>query len=183
MRGQAWRRLAALALLLWAWSAPVHAHGGRPVAIAREQVAGPYLVSLWATTDVGDGMVYVVLTPRAGVSFQAPAMVQLAVRAAADTAFAAPVHAHAEPVAHGARYVAHVPLRMAGPWVVQATLDGAAGHGVVQAQFTVEAPGAMGAAGMLFYLSPFILVAGLGVRAWLARRQHAGTPLAALTSP
>lgn len=184
MRSAPFRRRVLLATLALAgWSAPAHAHRGRPLALATARPVGPYIAALWSTTEVGTGTMYVVLTPRAGTPFTAPSSVRLVLQPTPGAGAATLVEAHAEPVSRGARYVAHVDLDHAGAWRVDVALDGAAGSGTLAVPFEVEAPAAPGAAGMLFYASPFILVAGLWVRARLGRRPQRTPHLSPVPSP
>lgn len=156
------------------------AHGGVPVVLTSGQRAGPYAVSVWATPEVGTALLYVVLVPQRGVPFVAPRDVSINLRPASGVGPERRYYAYADPVRHGARFIAAVPLPRVDTWLAHVVIDGTAGPADLQVSFASVAPGSMGLAGMLLYAAPFILVAGLWGPVRLVRRRPAAIRDAAL---
>jgi hypothetical protein len=164
---------------------PALAHGGLPVAIARQRV-GAYDVSVWATSDVGMGMIYVVYLPHDGAAFAPPTRVRVGVAPASGRAGEMLYDAHPERVRYGARFVAHVDFDRGETWRVRVVTAGPAPVADVTARAVVSPMEMMGPLGLLFYATPFVLVGGLwGGKAFARRRVarlRAGDARAALTS-
>jgi len=156
------------------WPRPALAHGGLPVAIARQH-AGSYDVSVWATSDVGMGMIYVVYLPHEGAAFVPPTRVRIGLAPASAGGSAAEVlyDAHAERVRHGARFSAHVDFARGETWRVRVVTDAPTPVGEVTARVAVSPMEMMGPFGLLFYATPFLLVGGLWGGKALARRRVA----------
>lgn len=163
---------AALAVLL-AFAPPALAqmrHGGVPERIVADRRAGPYLVSVWAKPDVGAGMLYVVYDAPAGMAFVAPTAVRVGVAPASGDVRERLYDAHPEPVAHGARFVAHVRFDRSEAWRLRVLTEGPAGGGEVIAQVLVPPAAGLGPLDVALYALPVILIAGLWGAAALARR-------------
>lgn len=174
---------AATLLALVAAAAPAGAqmrHGGVPERVVADRPAGPYLVSLWAKPAVGTGMLYVVLDAPAGAPFVAPASVRVGVAPAAGTEPEAVYEAHAERVAHGARFVAHVAFPRDGAWRVRVVTAGPAGGGELRAGVQVPPPARPGPLDLSLYALPVALIAGFWTRGALARRRATPPPLPAV---
>ena len=178
--------LAALAALL-ALASPAGAqmrHGGVPERVVADERVGPYHVSLWAKPAVGMGMLYVVYdapTP-AQAPFVAPTTVRIAVAPASGRAPEMLFDAHREPVAHGARFVAHVTFDSSEAWRVRVLTDGPAGGGELRAQLRVPPAVGPGPLDLALYSLPVTLIAGLWGRAAIARR-HSADRRPALAAP
>jgi len=178
------RAVAALACAALGWPRPALAHGGLPVPVLKRQHVGAYDVSVWATPDVGMGMIYVVYLPHEGVSFAPPTAVRIGVAPASGRAAEVLYEAHAERVRQGARFVAHVSFDRGETWRVRVVTDGPSA-GEVVARVAVSPMEMMGPSGLLFYSLPFLLVGGLWGRTAIVRRTarlRAARPRAALIS-
>ena len=167
------RALAAvLTLAVLGWPRPARAHGGLPVQIGRQHT-GAYDVSVWATSDVGMGMIYVVYLPHAGAAFVPPTAVRVGVAPSSGRAAEVLVDARPERVRYGARFVAHVDFDRGETWRVRVVTDGPAPAGDVIARVAVSPMEMVGPFGMLFFATPFLLVGGLWGRKAFARRRVA----------
>lgn len=160
--------LLALCLASVPARAQAHHGGGVPERVVADVRTGPWDASLWASPAVGTGMLYVVLDAPAGSAFVAPTSVRVAVAPASgsETVY----DAHVEPVAHGARFVAHVPFDHSDDWRVRVLAAGPAGAGELRATVHVPPPARLGAFDLLLYALPVLLVGGLWLRAAAARR-------------
>jgi hypothetical protein len=175
------RAVAALACAALGLPRPALAHGGLPVPILKRQHVGAYDVSVWATPDVGMGMIYVVYLPREGAAFVPPTAVRVGVAPVSGRAAEVLYDAHAERVRQGARFVAHVSFDRGETWRVRVVTDGPAAAGEVTARVAVSPMEMMGPSGLLFYTMPFVLVGGLWGRKAFARLR-AARPRTALIS-
>jgi hypothetical protein len=177
--------LAALATLASPALAQMR-HGGVPERIVADEHVGPYRVSLWAKPAVGMGMLYVVYAPAdAGddaAPFVAPASVRVGVAPASGDGPEVLYDAHREPVAHGARYVAHVTFDRSEEWQVRVITTGPAGGGELEARLRVPPATGPGPFDLVLYALPVTLIAGLWWRAAVARRHVAQRPPALAAS-
>ena len=144
-------------------------HGGVPERVAVAQRAGPYVVSLWAKSDVGMSMVYIVYDAPAGAAFVPPATVRVAVAPTSGRLPEVWYDAHPEDVEHGARYVAHVTFDRDETWRVRVLTEGPAGRGEVRTEVRATASG-LGPFGLVLYTLPILLIVGLWGRTVIARR-------------
>jgi hypothetical protein len=179
---------AALATLL-AFASPALAqmrHGGVPERVVADRRAGPYRVSLWAKPAVGMGMLYVVYDAAGdaagGAPFVAPTTVRVGVAPASAQDDEVLYDAHREPVKHGARFVAHVRFDRSEAWRVRVLTEGPAGGSELRAQLRVPPAEGPGPLDLVLYSLPVTLIAGLWVRAAVARRHSAHRRPALATS-
>ena len=145
-------------------------HGGVPERIVAAQRTGPYLVSVWAKSDVGMGMLYVVYDAPAGAAFVPPTAVRVAVAPASGRLPETWYDTHVEDVERGARYVAHVTFDEAEAWRVRVLTEGPAGGGELRTEVRATATG-LGPVGLLLYALPILVILGLWGRTAIARRR------------
>jgi hypothetical protein len=171
---RAWARLLATTLAVA--SPAVYAHDGPPFPILSDQVAGPYLVSIWTdpdTTDDGSagGQFWVRLHSVSKAAVPSPTRATVTIkpldRNGADrTAPAAPVRGDVT------NQFAAVVMDHEGRFAVQVRIDGPLGVAAVDA--TVDATYGLRPAPVLvlLYVAPFVLLGLLWGRL-LIRRQAA----------
>ena len=163
-----------LALVLVACSARLWAHNGPPFPIVSDQVAGPYLVSIWTdpdTTDDGSpgGQFWVRIHLPDGAApapeTRATVSISAADRAAsAQTASASPVRGDVT------NQFAGLFMDHEGRFEVRITIDGPRGkatvNSAVDATYDLRPPRWL----FLLYLAPFVLVGLLWGRLIIRRR-------------
>ena len=159
-------------------SAVVHTHDGPPFPILSDQVAGPYLVSIWTdpdTTDDGSaGGQFWVKFHAAGKGSAIPdgTRVTVGITPAGQPAAAEERRAVAAPVRGDAtNQFAALPMDHEGRFTVRVAIDGplgvAAVDAAVDATYDVRPPRSM----LALYLAPFLLVGLLwGRLLWRRRR-------------
>lgn len=145
-------------------------HGGVPERVVAAQRAGPYAISLWAKSDVGMGMLYVVYDAPAGGAFVPPAAVRVAVAPASGRLPERTYDAQPEDVEHGARYVAHVPFDRDEAWRVRVLTEGPAGNTELRTEVRATASG-LGPFGLVLYTLPILVIVGMWARTAIVRRR------------
>ena len=143
-------------------------HGGVPERVVGNERAGPYLVSVWAKSDVGMGMLYIVYDAPAGTAFVPPTAVRVGVAPASGRLPETRYDARPEVVAHGARYVAHVTFDRDEAWRVRVLTEGPAGGGEVRTEVRATAA-RISPFHLVLYALPVLLIIGLWVRTAIAR--------------
>jgi hypothetical protein len=161
--------LAGSALLLAA-APPAAAHEGPPYPIIVDRTAGPYVVSVWADPDVGIGSFYVMLDPPAGGTVPEETTVEVIVQPESGRLPEARHAATRQRTRQRVQYLAEVPFDSQERWRVRILLWSARGRGEVAASVEVTPPG-LGPFDLLLYLSPFVAVGLLWLRAVLFRRR------------
>ena len=153
----------ALATLL---SLPASAHDGPPYPIVVDHRAGPYEVSIWADPDIGTGTFYI--TTEAAL----PAGTTIELQVRPEDGRSEELHSTARPKPGGPAntYVAETQFPKQEWWRGQVVLSGPAGRGEAAVRFEVTPPG-LGPFDLLLYLTPFLAVAFLWIRAVLSRRK------------
>jgi hypothetical protein len=148
------------------------------VRVVADRHAGPYVISMWATPDVGIAMLYVVYSAPAGAAFVAPAAVRVGVAPVSGRLSEVMYDARPEAVRQGARFVAHIAFDRSEPWRVRVVTDGPAGGGEVVAQVQATPMPTLGPLGLALYALPITVIVGLWARTALARRHAADQDLA-----
>jgi hypothetical protein len=162
-------------MALVAASASARAHSGPPFPIVSDQVAGPYVVSIWTdpdTTDDGSpgGQFWVRLGPPAGWR-DLPARTRAVVAVKPLDRHGPPVTAPAAPVRGDVtNQFAALVMDHEGRFAVHVSIEGPLGTAAVQS--AVEATYDLRPSRSLFalYLAPFVLVGLLWGRLLASRR-------------
>ena len=160
-------RLALGAALLAALAAPAAAHDGPPFPVLVDEDWAGHVVSVWADPDVGVGTFYVYVEPEPAAGVTLDVVVQ-------------PADARLEPARHAAvtaderqpyQLLAETEFDRRGDWV--ATFEFRAGDEVHRRELDVEVtpPGA-GRIDLIWFLSPFLIVAFLWGKVLLVRREE-----------
>jgi hypothetical protein len=166
------QRAAMFVALLILFAAPALAHNGPPFPIITDKKVGPCVVSLWTHPDIGTGTFYVIVNQQqseAGCpkepSFEvgvAPVSGRLAEKRYGTWRDA---------VRNQLQYKTEVAFDQQELWNVHLILHGAQGDSDATATVTPTPPG-LGRWDLLFYASPFLLVAVLWVRAMSRRKRR-----------
>jgi len=162
-------------------------HHGVPSRVAVDERVGPYVASVWIERDVGDGAVYVMLDAADGIAFTPPSAVRIALAPTSGRLPEVFHEAHAEPVRaeRGGRYMTKVTFDRPERWNLRVIVEGSAGGGQLVSEVESTSNAALGPLGLFLASSPFVLVAFVYWRAWLARRRGmlALNPAPHLTRP
>jgi len=169
------RRLPLFALAFLLGRLPASAHQGPPFPILVDRPVGPYVASVWTDPDIGTGTFYVILEAPKGKGLPDHTRVRIGVRPVSGRLPEAVYDAEAQPVRHGARYYAAIPLDKGEMWHVRCLLDGPQGGGELKADVEATPDGTLGPLGSLIYLVPFLGVGGLWLKAVMVRRKTAVT--------
>jgi hypothetical protein len=159
---------------------PAAAHEGPPYPILVDRPAGPYVVSVWADPDVGIGTFYVMLDAPAGGTAPEATRVEVAVQPESGRLPEARHPATRQRTRQRVQYLAEVPFDAEERWRVRILLQSPGGGGELATAVAVTPPG-LGPFDLLLYLSPFLAVGFLWLRAVLFRRRAQG-PAAARRS-
>jgi hypothetical protein len=168
--------LGALIGLLTVLPGTAGAHQGPPFPILTDRRVGPYVVSVWADPDIGVGRFFVILEAPGGGRFSPVTWVRVAVTPASGRLGEALYEATPQSVRRGARYLAQVRFDRGEWWHVRVIIEGAEGGGELEAEVEATPAGVIGPIGLVIYALPFLAVAGLWIRAALARRHAATAP-------
>lgn len=169
------RRLPPVVLLTLAVSAQLRAHSGPPFPIVSDEPAGPYMISIWTDPDATDdgtpgGQFWVIVSMRDDSEVPADTRVRVTIRPLSREG--PPIEGTAAPVNNlvSRQFVALL-MDHEGPFAVEAAIDSSKGSAVVRSQvdatYDLRPPPIM----LLVYLTPFLLVAGLWMKAMLRRRK------------
>jgi hypothetical protein len=166
----------AITLLALIRGVPAHDHGaaahrGVPSRILADQPAGPYVVSVWADTDVGMGTIHVVVNAADGLAFTPPSVVRVGVAPVSGRSGEVVHDAHGEIEGRGARFTTHVAFDRAEHWTVRVSIAGPGGGGQLVAQVASQQNAMLGRFGLLLSSLPFVIVAAVWWRASAARRR------------
>lgn len=163
---------AMVSVLLMLVALPALAHNGPPFPIITDKAVGPCVVSLWTHPDIGTGTFYVIVNQQQShppcpqnPSFEvgvAPATGRLAEKRYGTWRDA---------VSNQLQYKTEVAFDQQELWNVHLILHGPQGDADVMATVTPTPPG-LGRWDLLFYASPFLLVAVLWVRAMSRRKRR-----------
>ena len=148
-------------------------HHGVPSRVVADQRVGPYIASVWIEPEVGDGAIYVILDAADGAPFTLPSTVRVAAAPTSGRTGAMVEEAHLESERPGAeaRYMTHLMFDRPDQWRVRVIVNGAAGGGELVTPVESTTNAAMGPFGVALAATPFLLVAFVYWRSWLARRR------------
>lgn len=149
----------------------VSAHNGPPFPIIENKKIGPCVVALWTHPDVGTGAFYVFVEPTPGAAIPNDLKIEIGVQPV--TGRLPEVFYSAEHVkSHGpVQYNAQAQFDKQELWRVRLVLHSSQGGGEATAQVEVTPPG-FGRWDLLFYFSPFLLVAFLWFRGIMRARRR-----------
>lgn len=174
------RRAASTAVvitLLLCGASIASAHDGPPYPIVSNQVAGPYVVSVWTDPDsTDDGSAqgqFWVMAKVAGTNAPVPVDTRATVTITPRDLAREPRVEGTEPVDGDlGRQLAALEMDHEGWFDVRVVITGALGEAVVDAEveatYDTRPPPAM----LFVYLAPFVLVGGLWLRAITRKRRH-----------
>jgi hypothetical protein len=158
--------LFVLCLMLFT---PSEAHNGPPFPIIENRTVGPCVISLWTHPDVGTGAFFVFVEPIAGGTVPKDLKIQVAVQPESGRLPEVAYPAQLDTSGGQLQYKALVEFDRDEYWRVHLTLQSSQGQG--EAFSRVEAtPTGFGKWDLLFFLLPFLLVAGLWLRGMSRRR-------------
>jgi len=153
---------ATVAILLVA-ATSAQAHQGPPYPIIVDRPTGPYTFTVWADPDVGTATFYMTV---AGAT---PDVIELWVQPDDRRSPEVKSVARQQPGREPGRYIGEAQFDTQEWWRTRFVLRGARGVGEVTERVQVTPPG-LGPFDLLLYLSPFIAVGFLWIRAVLHRR-------------
>ena len=179
------RRSAVLALLLLTLDLVAGAHDGPPFPIVSNQVAGPYIVSVWTDPDTTDdgtaaGQFWVTIEAARGMK-TVPAGTEATVSIRPLDRSGPAREAKTAPIAGEAgRQFGALVMDHEGRFAVNVRIDGPLGRASVESQVAATydlrpPPGVM-----VLYLFPFVAVGALWMKVLLRRRR--ATPSGQRTS-
>lgn len=163
-------RALTIAVALLALGPSARAHDGPPFPILVDEAFGDRTLSVWADPDVGVGTFYLYLPEERDGGLASDTDVTLRVRPSDGRL--KEVRHFAEPAPPGAPYqrVAYADFDARGKWTLRFVLEGADPPAELSEEVDVTPPGTGGLA-VLWFLTPFLLVGLLWVK---AIRQRAG---------
>jgi hypothetical protein len=166
-RGFPWLLLALMAAFS---SAPAWAHIGPPFPIIENRKIGNLTVSVWSNPDVGTGSFFIMIDPPKGTSVPADMKVQVIVQPVSGRLPEARYDAWREQLRNRVEFKADVPFDKEETWRIRIVLASAqvAGETAVDVPVTPT----LGRWSLLFFLLPFLGIAGLWFRAIMVRRKR-----------
>jgi hypothetical protein len=152
--------------LLLAFSVPALGHNGPPFPIISDKKIGPCIVSLWTHPDVGTGTFFVIVSPVPPDSCPDPEKldIEISVQPASGRLTEVRYGAWRDRVRGQVQYKSEVKFDAQELWNVRLMLKSPTGTGEAMASVMVTPPG-FGPWDLLFYASPFLVVAVLWFRA------------------
>jgi len=154
---------------------PARAHEGPPFPIIVDQIAGPYVVSVWSDPDIGTGTFFVVLEPGDG-TLAVVRNVRIGVRPISGRLDEVIYEAEPQSVRYGARYYTEVEFDQGEMWSVRIIIEGEDGGGELLAEVEATPDGTIGPIGLILYLLPFLAVGYLWIKAALRKKQLDAAP-------
>jgi len=156
-------RFALAPILLLALVTLASAHNGPPFAIVVDQNTGPCKISVWTHPDIGVGTFFVVVDPLLNKSIPSDLKIDLGIQPVSGRSPEVLYPMQRDNGRGQLQYNAQVDFDRQDFFRVRVHLESSAGSGEVLSQ--VEAtPQGFGRWDLLFYLLPFIAVAGLFYR-------------------
>ena len=150
---------------------PSFAHNGPPFPIITDKNVGPCVVSLWTHPDIGTGTFFVIVDPKSQQSCPADVSFEVGVAPANGRLAEKQYRAWRDAVRGQVQYKTEVAFDQQELWNVRLILRSAQGAGEAMATVTPTPPG-LGRWDLLFYSSPFLLIAVLWVRAMSRRKRR-----------
>jgi hypothetical protein len=167
LRGVPWLLLVLMAICT---SAPAWAHIGPPYPILENRKIGNLTVSVWSNPDVGTGSFFVMIDPPKGASVPADMKVQVIVQPVSGRLPEARYDAWREQLRNRVEFKADVPFDKEETWRIRIVLASAQ----VAGETSVDVPvtPTLGRWSLLFFMLPFLAIAGLWLRAIMVRRKR-----------
>ena len=151
--------LLGIGIVRLIWPATTQAHGGGPFPVLWEEAAGPYIVSVLADPDVGNGVFIITISLSEGEMAPADTKVTVWVRPQTGNLNEVGYSAEFKQSWTGESFVVNVPFDSEGFWDVRLELDGAASRGDIT--FTVDVIEPSGRLlEMLAFFAPCLLLGG-----------------------
>jgi hypothetical protein len=174
MRGWWWIAWVCGLLLAWLVGPPgVKAHVGAPYPVLVEEKVGPYVASVLADPDVGEGTFYVLVTLPEDEPTPPDTVVSVWVAPEDGHQPEARHTAERQQTRYGERFVARVPFDAEGPWRLRLVIEGSAGGG--ETSFPVRVtPSGIGWLATGACLLPFLVLGALWLRGTLRQRATQG---------
>jgi hypothetical protein len=147
------------------------AHEGPPYPILVDKKVGPCLVSVWADPDVGIGTFFIILDPPKGGTLPQDVTVEIDVRPVSGRLAEARYQAQRENLRDRLQFKAEVPFDAQERWLTRIRLKSSQGGGEEAVEVEVTPPG-YGRWDLLWYLSPFLAVGFLWLKAFLRGRSR-----------
>lgn len=150
------------------------AHDGPPYPILVDEVAGGFVLSVWADPDVGEGTFFYYVEAPPGRS---ASEVSIDVASSSASEPATTVRGVSSPAPGDAPYqhLGTLPFTHRGTWnttfVLRATDAERTALGELSVDLDVTPPG-LGAVELLWFAIPFVTVGALWLRIFLAQRAH-----------
>lgn len=174
--GMGW--LWLLSVLWLTLSTSARAHNGPPFPIIENRRVGPCVISLWTHPDVGMGAFFVFVAPAPGETVPKDLKIQIGVRPESGRLPEVVYPATQDDSGGQLQYKALVEFDRDEFWRVRLIIESSQGRGEEFSR--VEAtPTGFGKWDLLFFLSPFLLVAFLWLRGMSRRRKRSKTLQAA----
>jgi hypothetical protein len=156
---------------LFTTTRPASAHEGPPYPILVDKMVGPCLVSVWADPDVGIGTFFIILDPPKGGTVPPDVTVEIGVRPVSGRLAEASYQAQRENLRDRLQFKAEVPFDAQERWLTQIRLRSSQGSGEEAVEVEVTPPG-YGRWDLFWYLSPFLAVGFLWLKAFLRGRSR-----------
>jgi len=145
------------------------AHEGPPFPIIVDRNVGPCIVSVWTDPDVGDSTFFVVINHHPGGAIPSDLKVELGVQPTSGRLVEALHSTQREDLRDQVQYKAIIFLDKEEMWRVRVLLTSSQGGGEASAEVEATPPG-YGRWDLLIYLTPFLVIALLWLRAVTRRR-------------
>ena len=163
--------LAGVALVSAASVPRAAAHAGPPFPIIVDQLAGPYVISVWTDPDVGIGTFFVILSPAPGKVLAEQNHVQVCVRPTSGRLPERCYDGTRQDLRGQVQYYAEVEFDQQEMWQVRVRVQGEDGTGELTAEVEATPPG-FGAWDLAIYGFPFALFGLLWLCASLRSRRR-----------
>jgi hypothetical protein len=152
-------------------SGQASAHEGPPYPILVDKTIGPCLVSVWADPDVGVGTFFIILDPPGAGTIPEDVAVEIGVRPVSGRLAETHHKAERENLRSGTQFKAEIPFDAQERWSARILLKSSHGGGEATVEVEVTPPG-YGRWDLLLYLSPFLAVGFLWLKAFLRGRSR-----------
>ena len=167
-------RSIAATLLVLGMVSPARAHDGPPYPIFVDEDVGGFTLSIWTDPDVGTGTFFYYLEAPPGRS---PADVRVEVRSAPADGSSPEVSGRSELADRDEPFqqIGELEFDHRGLWPThfEVRTNDAAGLLLGELDFDLEVtPPGLGAVDILWFAIPFLMIAGIWLRALLAQRAH-----------
>jgi len=153
--------------------APAYAHNGPPFPIIDNKRVGPCMIALWTHPDIGTGTFWIMVDPPPGEAVPKDLHVRLAVQPLESRVPERVYDVARDESTRQLQYKALVPFDRQEFIRARVILDSSAGTGEASATVEITPVGPGSRWELLLYLSPFLGIAFLWLRAITRRRRIA----------